>query len=172
MITPLRTPVLGLAAFSGTGKTTLLRRVIPLLRMRGLKLGLIKHSHHSFAIDKPGKDSYNLSRAGAMQTVIASRQRTVTVVNHTANAEPALAQFLQRLDDDHLDLILVEGFKYQPIPKIELHRPSLNQPLLCSHDPFIVAVASDAPLAMQIAIPILDLNNPAIIADFIQDATA
>ena len=171
MIAPLRTPVLGVAAFSGTGKTTLLGQVIPLLKARGLKLGLVKHSHHSFEIDKPGKDSYKLSRAGAVQTIIASRQRTVKIVNHAVHAEPTLADFLQRLDNERLDLILVEGFKYQAIPKIELHRPSLNKPLLCVSDAFVIAVATDTPLALQVSVPLLELNNPAMIADFIQSVT-
>jgi molybdopterin-guanine dinucleotide biosynthesis protein B len=163
-----RTPVLGFAAFSGTGKTTLLRRVIPLLRKKGLRLGLIKHGHHGFEVDTQGKDSYVLRRAGAMQMLVASAQRTVLIQDHPAGDHPSLPDFIRTLDDGNLDLILVEGFKYQPIPKIELHRPSLGHPLLCHDDPAVIAVATDRPLADVGGIAQLDLNDPRGIVDFIR----
>ena len=171
MLTTLK-PVVGFAAFSGTGKTTLLCRLIPLLRARGLRLGLIKHSHHAFEVDRPGKDSHRLRRAGATQVLVASRRRTALLRGHDPGARPTLAEFLPQLDAAGLDLLLVEGYKYYPIPKIELHRPSLGHPLLALDDPDIVAVATDAPLLLDNVntvadLTLLDLNNPAAIADFI-----
>jgi molybdopterin-guanine dinucleotide biosynthesis protein MobB len=159
------TPVLGFAAFSGTGKTTLLSRLIPVLRQHGLRLGLIKHGHHGFEIDKPGKDSYVLRRAGAVQMLVASARRTVLMREH--GAIPTLSELIARVDHDALDLILIEGFKHQPIPKIELHRPSLGHPLLCLEDRYVIAVAADAPLTAKVALPVLDLNVPSGVADFI-----
>ena len=163
-----RTPVLGLAAYSGTGKTTLLRSLIPLLGQRGLRLGLIKHSHHAVEIDKPGKDSYRLRQAGATQMLVASAYRIALMMAHEPGETPGLGEFLRRLDGHDLDLILVEGFKHSPIPKVELHRPSLGHPLLCPDDPCILAVATDGPLGSAVAVPILDLNAPRAIAEFIR----
>ena len=162
-------PVLGFAAFSGTGKTTLLRKIIPLLRQQNLRLGLLKHSHHTFEIDKPGKDSYRLYLAGANQVLMASARRTVVMTRHAIDNQPRLADLLHRLDDNELDLLLVEGFKHHPIPKIELHRPDLGHPLICRNDPAVIAIATDAPLATDIALPVLNLNDPFAIADFIGD---
>ena len=167
MVVNLRTPTLGIAAFSGTGKTTLLRQIIPILRAKNLRLGLIKHSHHAFEIDRPGKDSYILARAGALQTVIASARRTAIITHHKADTEPSLWNLVKRLDAKGLDLILVEGFKHQPIPKIELHRPVLGHPLLCLHDSSVIAVATDAPLGVAIKLPLLDLNDPLVLTNFI-----
>ncbi len=163
----LSTPVVGFAAFSGTGKTTLLCRLIPLLRDRGLRLGLVKHSHHNFEIDRPGKDSHQLRQAGASQVLVASRRRLALIHQHPAASRLTLADFLQRLDASELDLLLVEGYKYFPIPKIELHRPGLGHPLLAAADPDIIAVASDASLVLPVPLPLLDLNDSVAIADFI-----
>jgi molybdopterin-guanine dinucleotide biosynthesis adapter protein len=161
-------PVLGFAAFSGTGKTTLLVRLLPLLASRGLRIGMIKHAHHSFEVDTPGKDSYELRKAGAAQMLIASRQRWALMVeNDEPGTEPALAELLPRLDHKALDVILVEGFKHERFPKIELYRPSLRKPLLFLEDDCVIAVASDAPLPVECPLPILDLNDPAQIVDFI-----
>jgi len=160
-------PVIGFAAFSGTGKTTLLCRVIPLLVAQGLRLGLIKHSHHTFEMDRPGKDSFVLRQAGAQQVLVASRRRCAVISQHSPTARLSLADFLNRLDSAELDLILVEGYKYYPIPKIELHRPSLGHPLLAPDDPDIVAVATDAVLTQAVAVSVLDINRPEAIAEFI-----
>ena len=160
-------PVLGFAAFSGTGKTTLLTQLIPLLREHGLRIGLIKRSHHTFEIDKPGKDSYLLRQAGAVQVVVASAKRTALIRQH--NLEPPLEDLLQCLQTNPLDIILVEGFKYQAIPKLELHRPSLGYPLLCRTDLAVIAVATDTPLREEVLVPVLDLNDVATIARFVQD---
>lgn len=160
-------PVLGFAAFSGTGKTTLLTQLIPLLRQRGWHVGLIKHSHHTFEIDVQGKDSYLLRQAGARQTMIASTRRTVVMEQHRQPWH--LESLLHWVASDNLDIILVEGFKHYPIPKIELHRPGLGYPLLYQHDPTVIAVATDAPLALATTLPVLDINDPEPIADFIEN---
>lgn len=160
-------PVLGIAAYSGTGKTTLLRKVLPSLRAHGLRVAMIKHAHHSFDTDVPGKDSYELRKAGATQMLVASRHRWALVTETGDAAEPRLEELLTHLDHGNTDLILVEGFKAEAFPKIELHRPSLGNPLLCSLDRSIIAVAVDAPLAHDPGIPVLDLNQPEQIIDFI-----
>lgn len=161
-------PILGFAAFSGTGKTTLLTQLIPLLRAEGIRVGLIKHAHHDFDIDKPGKDSYELRKAGAAQVLVASSQRWALMVETPNQPEAQLGELITRLDQTALDLILVEGFRHVPFTKIELHRPALGHPLLCKEDNAIIAVASDAPLDLPNNLPLLDLNNPAAIARFIQ----
>jgi len=162
-----RVPVLGFAAFSGTGKTTLLLKLLPLLRARGLRIGMIKHAHHSFDIDHVGKDSYALRKSGASQMLVGSRSRWALVVENEIEREPALDELLAELRQERLDLVLVEGFKHEPFPKIELHRPSLRRPLLFPSDPSIIAVASDGPLATEAGLPLLDLNDPSQIADFV-----
>ena len=162
--------MLGFVAFSGTGKTTLLKQIIPLLKARGLQLAVIKHTHHQFDIDTPGKDSYELRQAGAEQLMVASRRRWALMVETPDQVDdPQLDSLIQHLDSTGLDLILVEGFKHEAIPKIELHRPALQKPLLCPEDPDIIAVANDASLNQQIDLPVLALNNPEAIADFVLD---
>lgn len=160
-------PLLGFAAFSGTGKTTLLVRLIPLLREQGKKVGLIKHAHHSFDIDQPGKDSYNLRQAGASPVMVVSRKRRAIVYDYPDQEAIHLHEQLPFLATQDLDLLLVEGFKHEAFPKIELHRPTLGFPLLFTHDPNIIAVASDQPLPSPCHLPLLDLNSPKQIADFI-----
>jgi molybdopterin-guanine dinucleotide biosynthesis adapter protein len=162
-------PVIGLAAISGTGKTTLLRQVITLLRARGLSVGLIKRAHHTFDIDKPGKDSYELRKAGASQVLVGSDRRWALMVENDRPAEPELDDLLARLHTATLDLVIVEGFKLAPIPKIEVHRPSMGHPLLAAGDPWIVAVATDEPARVEAGVPVLDLNRPAAVAQFICD---
>jgi molybdopterin-guanine dinucleotide biosynthesis protein MobB len=162
-------PVVGFAAWSGTGKTTLLVNLLPLFTARGIRVGVVKHAHHTFEIDQPGKDSYLLRRAGASQVLIGSRRRWALVVEMRTPTEPALPVHLGHLDSSALDLVLVEGFKPEAIPKIELHRPSLGRSLLYPHDPDIIAIATDAALETTPAIPVLDLNDAAAIAGFIID---
>lgn len=163
-------PLLGFAAWSGTGKTTLLEQLLPRLAARGLRVAVIKHAHHDFDIDIPGKDSYRMRKAGAQQVMVASRRRWALITEHQdSRAEPRLAELLPQLDHAHLDLILVEGFKHEPIAKIELHRPTLGKPLLYASDPKVVAIATDAPLNPAPALPILDLNTPDEVADFVFD---
>ncbi len=161
-------PVLGLCAWSGTGKTTLLTRLLPLLQQAGLRVAVVKHAHHSFEVDQPGKDSWALRHAGAAQTLVASRRRAALITEFDPpHGEPPLRELLPMLDPARLDLILVEGFKREVFPKIELHRPALGRPLLCGRLPHIIAVASDAPLRLPRPLPLLDLNDPAAIAGFI-----
>ena len=160
-------PVLGFAAFSGSGKTSLLEKLIPLLREQGLRLALIKHSHHDFEMDKPGKDSDRLRRAGAGQILLASKYRTAWIREGDASTEPDLVELLGRLDIRGLNLVLVEGFREEPIAKIEIHRPVLKKPLLCQEDGRIVALACDEPPRQSVAVPVLALNDPDAIASFV-----
>ena len=160
-------PLLGFAAFSGTGKTTLLTQIIPILKHHALRIGLIKHSHHNFQIDQPGKDSFRLREAGASPVMLVSTHRRAIITEITPAQEPRLDDQLKHFDQSGLDLILVEGFKAEPFPKIELHRPSLNKPLLYPNDPNIIAIASDCPLQTPGTLTQLDLNQPDMIAAFI-----
>lgn len=162
------TPLLGLAAFSGVGKTTLLEALIPILTGHGLRVAVIKHAHHRFDIDHPGKDSHRLRKAGAGRVVIASDRRLALVVEREPPAEPGLDELIAHADAPDIDLILVEGFRHHPFPKIELHRKGLGHPLLHPEDPSIIAVASDAPL--DTPLPLLDINDPEGIAAFILNA--
>jgi len=168
MLNMTQLPVLGFAAYSGVGKTTLLTRLIPELRQQGIRIGMIKHAHHDFDIDTPGKDSYELRKAGAEQVLIASSARWVLMAETPQQPEASLFEQIERLDQNKLDLILVEGFRHEAFTKIELHRPRLQHPLLCQQDKNIIAVATDAELGLVIDIPTLDLNDPAQIARFIQ----
>ena len=172
MLNNAHLPIVGFAAFSGTGKTTLLKELLPLLRARGLRVGVVKHAHHSFDLDHPGKDSYELRKSGAAQMLIASRSRWALVVELALDREPRLDEVLLELDQAALDLILVEGFKDEQFPKIELHRPGLRRPLLFPDDDAIIAVASDTPLDDTRQLPQLDLNRPEEIAAFIVDYVA
>ncbi len=167
MLSPVGVPILGIAAYSGTGKTALLRKILPALRGLGLRVAVVKHAHHSFDTDVPGKDSYELRKAGATQMLVASRHRWALVAETGDASEPRLEDLLAHLDRRELDLILVEGFKAEAFPKIELHRPSLGHPLLCTLDRSIVAIATDAPLSIDPNVPVLDLNEPVRIVDFI-----
>lgn len=162
-----KVPILGFAAFSGTGKTTLLTQLIPILKQDGLRIGLIKHSHHNFQIDQPGKDSFRLREAGASPVMLVSTHRRAVITEFQPVKEPVLDEQLLAFDQSELDLILVEGFKATDFPKIELHRPSLNNPFLYLKDPNIIAIASDCPLVVPQILVQLDLNQPELIAKFI-----
>lgn len=163
-------PVLGFCAYgSGTGKTTLLVSLIPVLTKQGLRISVIKHAHHSFDIDHPGKDSYRLRESGAVQMLLGSRHRwaLMTELSRIPNhpPEPGLAELLPHIDTSLIDLVIIEGFKEANIPKIEVFRPSLNKPLLANEDNHIIAIASDAAVVTQL--PVLNLNNAEEIAAFI-----
>jgi molybdopterin-guanine dinucleotide biosynthesis protein B len=162
-------PVLGFVAASGTGKTTLLTQLIPILKQSGLRIGLIKHSHHDFEIDRPGKDSFRLREAGASPVMLVSRYRRAIITEFTSEAEPRLDDQLKQFDQSELDLILVEGFRAEQFSKIELHRPSLEKPLLYPNDPDIIAIATDAVLETPDYLVQLELNRPETIAAFIQN---
>ena len=161
-------PLLGFAGFSGTGKTTLLSAVLPLLVKQGVRVGMIKHAHHDFEIDQPGKDSYVLRKAGAGQMLIASSQRWALMVeNDNVGPDPKLSTLLGHLDASRLDLILVEGFKHEAIPKLEVHRAGLGHPLLYSADRHIIAIACDDATHTSASITRLNINSPAQVAAFI-----
>jgi molybdopterin-guanine dinucleotide biosynthesis protein B len=159
----------GFAGFSGAGKTTLIERLIPRLVAAGLRVSLIKHAHHRFDIDKPGKDSWRHREAGASEVLIASDQRWALMHELRGDPEPDLQTLLQRFAP--CDLVLVEGYKRARIPKLEVHRPELGKPLLSPQDPDILALASDVP--MDCALPQFRLNDyDAITAFVIREATA
>lgn len=165
-------PLLGFCAYgSGAGKTTLLTALVPILTERGVRISIVKHAHHSFDIDKPGKDSYRLREAGAVQMMIGSLNRWALMTERSrtpaADREPELAELIAQMDPRLADLIMVEGFKQAAIPKIEIHRPSTSMPLLADNDPSIIAIACDS--ALSHSLPVLDLNQPEAIADYIQD---
>lgn len=164
----IQTPIIGFCAYSGTGKTTLLTRVIPILAERNLRLAILKHAHHNFDIDHPEKDSFRLRHAGACQMLISSARRWA-LMRELDKDEPELGlnDLLNKIDHSCTDLVLVEGFKKEAFNKIELHRPSLNHPLMCQSDDNIIAVATDEKVALPANLPQLDLNNPGAIADFI-----
>jgi molybdopterin-guanine dinucleotide biosynthesis protein MobB len=170
---PSPVPVIGLVAASGTGKTTLLKSLVPVLRERGLRLGYLKHAHHSFDLDRPGKDSFEIREAGAEQTLLASSERwALQSAQRETSRDPSLDEMVARFDADALDLILVEGFKFASYPKIELHRTALGRPLLYPDDADIVAVISDHRLPGDDHPPVLPPQDPQAIADFILDYVA
>ena len=166
---PQAIPIIGFAAYSGTGKTTLVKQLIQCFVEKGYRVGIIKQSHHDFEIDIPGKDSYELRQAGAQQVIVASRKRWALMVETPEKeADPNLVELLQHLDSDALDLILVEGFRHDVIPKIEVYRQELSHPLICKEDSNVIAIATDNRLEVAARVPELDLNNPQEIAGFIQ----
>ncbi len=155
--------LVGLCGWSGAGKTSLIARLIPDINARGYSVSTIKHAHHGFDIDKPGKDSYVHRDAGACEVLVASSRRWALMHELRDEAEPALSELLSVLSV--VDLVLVEGFKRDNHPKVEVHRPSLGKPLLQPGDPCIRAVASDG--QPEISVPLLDLNDPPAVADFL-----
>ncbi len=163
------TPVLGITAYSGVGKTTLLKKILPILRRRGLRVGVIKHAHHDFDIDKPGKDSYELRMAGANEMLIASSKRWALMVDTDLSEDPVLSVMLARLDHVNLDIVLVEGFKHEDIHKIELHRSSVVKPFIFPEDKNVIAIATDEEISLKTELPVLDINDISKIAEFILD---
>lgn len=157
--------VFGIAGYSGSGKTTLLEQLIPRLTARGLKVSVIKHAHHGFDIDRPGKDSYRHREAGASEVLLACDSRWVLMHELRQEAEPSLADFLARLSP--CDLVLVEGYKQEPIPKLEVYRPAHGKAPLYPGRADVVAVATDGPEIS--GLPCLPLNDPEVLAQFILD---
>ena len=163
-------PILGFSAYSGTGKTTLLRQVIPALKQRGLRVSVVKHAHHDFDLDFPGKDSYELRKSGADQTVICTMTRMAVITEFAhPSEEPELQQIIAELDSSRADIVLVEGYKDIRFPKIELHRAALRKPYLYPNDDSVIAIACDAQPPGEISIPVLDINDIAAIARYIYD---
>ena len=148
--------VIGLAGWSGSGKTTLLARLIPLLIGEGLRVSTIKHAHHNFDVDKPGKDSWTHRQAGASEVLVVSDARWALMHELRGDAEPSLTELLGKLSE--CDLVIVEGFKREPIPKIEIWRAEVGKPLLHPDDPAIVLMTSDDPCP-QARVPILPLSD-------------
>jgi molybdopterin-guanine dinucleotide biosynthesis protein B len=155
--------IFGLAGWSGSGKTTLLTALIPELVSRGLSVSTIKHAHHDFDIDQPGKDSWRHRQAGAREVMVASSRRWAIMHELRGRAEPSLDALIERMSP--VDVLLVEGFKRHPHPKLEIYRRSLGKPFLHPEDEHIIALASDENL--DVPLPQLPLSNPAAIADFI-----
>lgn len=158
--------VFGIAGYSGSGKTTLLEKLLPRFGALGLRVSVIKHAHHKFDIDTPGKDSYRHRAAGASEVLLASSARWVLLNELRGAPEPSLDAYLDKFSP--CDLILVEGFKQEAIPKLEVHRPANGKPPLWPDNPHVVAVASDALLdAPPAHLPLLDLNDADAIVRFI-----
>lgn len=155
--------VFGFAGYSGSGKTTLIEQVIPRLVAAGRKVSVIKHAHHRFDFDTPGKDSWRHRQAGATEVLLTTDQRWVLMHELRGQPEPGLEAQLARMSPS--DVVLIEGFKTAAIPKIEVHRPALGKPLLHPDDPWIQAIATDAPL--DVPLPLLDLNDPDAVTAFI-----
>lgn len=153
----------GFAGYSGSGKTTLIEKLIPQLVNQGLSVSLIKHTHHAFDLDQPGKDSWRHRQAGAGEVLLAGEQRWALLHENRDAPPPDLAQLCARLAP--CDLVLVEGYKHESIPKLEVHRPAHGRPLLYLHDPAIIAIASDTELSTDL--PLLDLNQPHQVTEFI-----
>jgi molybdopterin-guanine dinucleotide biosynthesis protein B len=155
--------IFGFAGWSGSGKTTLIEKLIPRFVGAGLRVSLIKHAHHTFDVDQPGKDSYRHRHAGAAEVLVTSSRRWVLMHELRGAHEPPFEEQIKRLSP--CDLLLVEGFKHAPIPKLEVWRATLGEPLLHPNDPHIVAVATDA--RVDTRLPLLDLNDDAAVARFI-----
>ena len=158
--------ILGVTGWSGAGKTTLLVKLVPILTERGLRVSTVKHAHHAFDVDKPGKDSYLHRTAGATEVLISSASRWALMHENRENDEPGLEQILDRMTP--VDLVLVEGFKSEGHDKIEIHRNSINKPLLCRENRSFIALAANYQ-PENLGIPYLDLNNVEAIANFIMD---
>jgi molybdopterin-guanine dinucleotide biosynthesis protein B len=156
--------IIGLAGWSGSGKTTLLTKVIPRLTRRGLKVSTLKHAHHAFDIDQPGKDSHSHRLAGATEVLVGSANRWALVHELRGDAEPTLWTLLAKLSP--VDLVLVEGYKRERHPKLEVYRAAVGKPLLHPDDPAIVAIAADEPLPAA-KVPVVDLDDIERIADML-----
>ncbi len=155
--------VFGFAGFSGSGKTTLIEQLIPMFVAQGLRVSLIKHAHHTFDVDHPGKDSFRHRHAGATEVLVTSSRRWVLMHELRGEAEPTMEDVIARISP--CDLLLVEGYKRASIPKLEVYREVVGEGMLHPHDSNIVAVATDRPFDLHL--PVLDLNRPDLVGDFI-----
>lgn len=158
--------LIGLAGWSGSGKTTLLAKLLPVLIVRGRSVSTLKHAHHEFDIDKPGKDSHTHRLAGAREVLISSARRWALMHELRTEPEPSLQELLTHLSP--VDLVVVEGYKTQTHPKLEVHRASVGKPLLYPNDPHIVAVVSDT-RPPSLSLPFADLNDVEAIADLVDE---
>ena len=156
--------IFGLVGWSGSGKTTLVANLVPELIGRGLTVSTMKHTHHNFDIDKPGKDSHQHRLAGATEVLLTGSKRWALLHENRDAPEPSIDDLLARMEE--VDLVLIEGFKSHKHQKMEVHRPAVGKPMLCPEDPTIVAVASDVELP-DVTLPVIGLENVAAIADFI-----
>ncbi|MEN9538500.1 MAG: hypothetical protein RLZZ126_735 [Pseudomonadota bacterium] len=159
--------VIGFSGFSGSGKTTLVEKIIPALKARGLRVSVVKHAHHSFDIDHPGKDTFRHRTAGAFEVVVASSNRLALMREFVQPIQPTVHQLIAELHDG-VDWVIVEGFKASDIHKIEVWRDSEGKPARYPHDPFIAAIATDSPdqLPEQTLREVLDLNAPEAIVEW------
>ena len=164
--------VIGFAGWSGSGKTTLVEGVIASLVIAGQRVSVVKHAHHDFDIDLPGKDSWRHRKAGACEVVVASNRRFAKIREYPAERRPNVHDLLAELGD--CDWALVEGFKHADLPKIEVWRAANGKPLQYLGDPCIVAVATDSPLQLPkpTPLPVLDLNLPDAVAEFLLQSSA
>ena len=162
--------VVGFAGFSGSGKTTLVERLIPALKLMGLRVSVAKHAHHDFDIDHPGKDSHRHRQAGAFEVIVASDQRLALLREFEQPAAMSVHHLLAELYDG-VDWVLVEGFKSSDLPKIEVWRSAVGKPARYPDDDFIVAIATDSPQDLPVATlrPVLDLGNPDAVAHWLAD---
>jgi len=164
-------PVVGVVAPSGTGKTTLIARLVPALTSRGWRVGYLKHSHHDIDLDVPGKDSYRIRESGAAQTLLASPGGWILQTSHAVSgARPALAELVAQFDAALIDLVLVEGFAGTHCPKIEVHRTNRGAPPLYPSDPCVLAVVTDGPLPQRPHPVTLPLDDVQTVAGFIETA--
>jgi molybdopterin-guanine dinucleotide biosynthesis protein B len=155
--------IIGIAGYSGSGKTTLIEKLIPVLVREGVRVSLIKHAHHEFDVDQPGKDSWRHRHAGCSEVLVSSSKRWALMHELRGAEEPALQEQLKHLSP--CDLVIVEGYKSEPIPKVEVHRRAGHTPLLYPEDPNVVAIASDEPLDTKL--PQLDVDDAEAVARFI-----
>lgn len=159
---------MGFAGFSGSGKTTLVEKLIPALKARGLRVSVVKHAHHKFDIDHPGKDTFRHREAGAFEVIVASKNRLALMREFEQPTELSVHHLIAELDEG-VDWVLIEGYKSSDLPKIEVWRASAGKPARYMDDEFIVAIATDSPEQMPEATmrPVLDLNRPDLVADYL-----
>jgi molybdopterin-guanine dinucleotide biosynthesis adapter protein len=155
--------IFGFAGWSGSGKTTLIEKLIPLFVARGLKVSLMKHAHHTFEVDQPGKDSYRHRHAGCTEVLVSSSRRWVLMHELRGAVEPDLEQHMKHISP--CDLLLVEGYKREPVPKLEVYRSTVGEALIHPHDENIVAIAADQ--RVDTPLPQFDINEPEPIAEFV-----
>jgi molybdopterin-guanine dinucleotide biosynthesis protein B len=161
-------PIVGFVGESGSGKTTLLSKVIPLLKQRGLRVTAIKHSHHRFDVDHPGKDSHTLRQSGANQVLVASKKRWALMVENDSNQpEPDLDELLLHIPPDSVDIIIVEGFKHEALAKLVVFRKATSEPSLPAWDSNTLGIISDALLDLPQGMTQLEINNPSQVAEFL-----